>query len=282
MRGWLAAGRRLTIKGRYTLTRTGERLRSVVSLRRPTLPLDLVQRRLDLMLTAMYGHPIQITTVDDASRHWLARALKFMRRDPRARESTPGVDGAAIHLPSRLSAREGVDGRDSTLPVVGRRASRAPLARHGGAYAPSWINFEHDLYLMREAAVVDSRIARTMPGMSTTLASERAASLSRRPRIQGLTRQERDVEDLLRKTLARPTGHATEVSEASDPADSLKWAKAMALSLRLSGGVYRGLPLALFWGTVLRRVETREGPGIAEDQSAKSAEKMPDAKAPPK
>ena len=55
----------------------------------------------------------------------------------------------------------------------------------------------------------------------------------------------------------------------------------MAASIRRRRGTYRGLRLALFWGEVVRFMETREGPGIAEDHSAKSAETMPDAHAPP-
>jgi nitric oxide reductase NorD protein len=153
------------------------------------------------------------------------------------------------------------------------------LTRGTAMHAPFVDQMVHDLYLMRAAAAVDARIVQSMPGMSRVLESERAAALRRRPRIHRLTRHERHVEELLRKTLARPS--AEESSATHDPRESLAWAHKTAMMVRGTRGVYRGIPLAAFWGMVLRRKETREGIGIAEDQSAKSAETMPDPKAPP-
>ena len=103
MRSWFAAGRRWSIKSRYTLRQLGARLRGRLLPQRPTLPLEYVQRRLDLMLTAMYGRPIQIATAEPETSHWLARLVRFARRDPSARETTPGVDG--VMMASKSSNR---------------------------------------------------------------------------------------------------------------------------------------------------------------------------------
>lgn len=275
---WFSAARRWALKGRYSFERTGIRLRALVASQRPTVPLDQVQRRLDLMLTAMYGRPIPITTADHEATHWLARTYRFMRRDPRARESTAAIDGQSIHLPAQLSAREGVDAAVARYRLLAvEQAER--LNRGTATHVPFTDQLVHDLYLMREASAVDARIASTLPGLGGTLATERAASLKRRPRIHRLTQQEREVESLLRKTLARPAEDSAETRLT--PEQSLEWANQMARTLRASRGTYRGLPLARFWGDVIRSSETREGAGIAEDQSAKSAETMPDANAPP-
>lgn len=136
---WFSAARRWALKGRYSFERTGIRLRALVASQRPTVPLDQVQRRLDLMLTAMYGRPIPITTADHEATHWLARTYRFMRRDPRARESTAAIDGQSIHLPAQLSAREGVDAAVARYRLLAveqaerlnrerRRTSRSPIS----------------------------------------------------------------------------------------------------------------------------------------------------------
>lgn len=247
MRGFVSVGRRLRLKGRFALARVGTSLRITFRAQRPTLALDDVQRRLDLLLTAMYGRPIPITAVDAQPANWVERVARFMRRDPRARESTPSVDRAAIHLPATLHAHDGVDvaiARYRLLAV--EQAER--LTRGTAMHAPLRDPLERDLYLVREGAAVDARIAHSMPGMVATLGSERSAALRRRPDIEKLTRPERDVELLMREVLSNRPDESAESS--ANPAASLEWAKQMAVTIRKSRGSYRGLPPATLWGTV--------------------------------
>ena len=107
MKRWTWPGRRLVLKARFAVDGAREAARAAIHARRPTLPLEQVQRRLELLLAAMYGRPIAITPVEATNANWIERVGDFLSRDPRTRESTPGVDGAGIQLPVTLTARDG-------------------------------------------------------------------------------------------------------------------------------------------------------------------------------
>jgi len=104
MKRWTWPGRRLVLKARFAVDGAREAARAAIHARRPTLPLEQVQRRLELLLAAMYGRPIAITPVEATNANWIERVGDFLSRDPRTRESTPGVDGAGIQLPVTLTA----------------------------------------------------------------------------------------------------------------------------------------------------------------------------------
>lgn len=304
------AGRRWAIKGTFLLLIAGEYVRRRLRARRPTLPLDHIQRRLDLLLTAMYGRPIPIVPVDVPPVNWIERTVRFLRRDPRARESTPSVDGETIHLPASLNARDGIEVAVARYRLLAMEQAER-LTRGTATLVPVRDTLVRDLFLVREGASVDARITSTMPGMATTLADERTAALHRRPKIETLTRPERDVELLLREALS--TVPSEEIRASHNPSDSLAWAREMAAKIRQGRGTYRGLPPATFWGTVTpARTEDASGSfaseappppaglsppsnstgwsasashdaelGIAEDQSAPSVGTAPDPNAPP-
>ena len=99
MRAWFAEGRRLVLKARFRFGLMKERVRGRFHASDPQLPLEQVQRRLELLLTAVYGKPIPIAPIE--TKVWNRERVRQMaNRDPRAREPTPGVDGETIFLPS--------------------------------------------------------------------------------------------------------------------------------------------------------------------------------------
>ena len=239
MKRWTWPGRRLVLKARFAVDGAREAARAAIHARRPTLPLEQVQRRLELLLAAMYGRPIAITPVEATNANWIERVGDFLSRDPRTRESTPGVDGAGIQLPVTLTARDGDAAAIARYRLLAiEQAER--LTRGTANHAPLRDPLIRDLYLLREGTMVDAAIARAHPGLSGALDIERSAALERRPELDRLTRPERDVELRLRDALSR---RPTDVGdEAGDAAESLAWARAEAAKIRLGREVYRGLP----------------------------------------
>jgi nitric oxide reductase NorD protein len=240
-------GRRLVLKARFAVAGAREAARSAVRAQRPTLPLEQVQRRLELLLAAMYGRPIAIASVEPTTTYWVERVGNFLSRDPRARESTPGVDGTGIHLPASLTARDGEAAAIARYRLLAiEQAER--LTRGTARHAPVRDALVRDLYLLREGTMVDATIARAHPGLGDALEAERGAALARRPELDRLTRPERDVELLLRDALSHRAIDGAESS--TDAAASLDWARAEAAKIRLGRDVYRGLPPTSLWGIV--------------------------------
>src|SRR6185503_3084775 len=109
--------------------------------------LEHVHRRLELLLTAMYGRKISIASLDAKRPGVFSRVARFVLRDPRVREATPSVDGEMIHLPSVLNA---FDGEDATVAryrlFAVEQAER--LARGTAQHIPLRDPLERDLYLL--------------------------------------------------------------------------------------------------------------------------------------
>jgi nitric oxide reductase NorD protein len=227
--------------------------------------LESVQRRLELLLAAMYGRQFQIAAVPEPRRRswWLrpfeagARLLDAEPRHLRTREVLAATEGECIQLPHELPT---VAGNATTTLAQYRllaieQAER--LTRGTAAYAPGADRLEHDLYLLRESAAIDAAIARANAGLAPALHAARAAALARRPSLDALTSTEREVELLLRRALA---GELTETpggaTAGSTPADSLAWARETAARLRAAHGTrgtrgaYRGLQPVSLWGSL--------------------------------
>jgi nitric oxide reductase NorD protein len=249
MRRWFAGPRRLMLKARFGARGVATFAREKALARRPTLPLEQVQRRLELLILALYAQPIPITPSTGNERHWTERFRAFLSRDPRAGETTASTNSGSIQLPIRLSARDGVDGAIARYRLLAiEQAER--IARGTAAHVPERDRLERDLFLIREGAVVDAEIARAHPGMTIALDAERNDALERRPALDKLTPSERAVELLLRGVLSKEDAHDDGEHESSDAASSLEWAKTMATEIRHHPGAYRGIPPASFWGTM--------------------------------
>ena len=247
MTRWMWPGRRFVLKARFAVNHAREAARGAMRAQRPTLPLEQVHRRLELLLVAMYGRPISITAAESTRTNWIERIGDFLSRDPRTRESTPGVDGAGIQLPAALTTRDGEATAIARYRLLAiEQAER--LTRGTANHAPLRDPLMRDLYLLREGTIVDAAIARAHPGLSGALDTERSAALARRPELDRLTRPERDVELLLRDALSRRPIDVSD--EAGDAAASLAWARAEAAKIRLGRDVYRGLPPTSLWGIV--------------------------------
>jgi nitric oxide reductase NorD protein len=242
-----AAGRRVFLKGQYALQSAREAATMYVRKQRPVVELERVQRRLELLLAAMYGERIPISPAKMQKRRWWFELSRFLDSDPRAREGTPSTDGSGIELPESLNARDGdADAIARYRLLAIEQAER--LRRGTVAHAPLKDLIEGDLYMLREGAIIDAAIARSHPGLAPLLERERQAILERRPSFEALSQPERDVEALLRDALVG--GDQTLPATPTDPADSRAWAREMAAKIRGERGFYRGLPYASVWGFV--------------------------------
>src|SRR5258705_579447 len=94
-------GRRLFLKAQFGVERMNERIREKLATGDPNVPLERVQRRLELLLTAVYGRAIPIAPTENDV--WTReRVRRLASRHARDRELPAGVDGATIFLPPQL------------------------------------------------------------------------------------------------------------------------------------------------------------------------------------
>ena len=239
------AGRRAFLKGQFALQSARDAASTFVRSQRPIVPLERVQRRLELLLAAMYGRPIPISPAKKHRRRWFDEVSLFLNRDPRSRETIASTDGTSIELPESLTAHGGEEEAIARYRLLAiQQAER--IQRRTASHAPLKDMIAGDLYMIREAAIIDAAIARSHPGLAATLEKERREALERRPSFERLSRPEREVEVLLRDALTG--GEQTLPSSSTEPADTLIWARERAATIGGEGGLYRGLPFTSIWG----------------------------------
>jgi nitric oxide reductase NorD protein len=240
--------RRFVLKARFNVGRVNERIQERLRQGDPSVPLEQVHRRLELLLTAVYGRPIPIAPVDN--NVWnRERVRNLTKRDPRERELASAVDSETIYLPPHVAARDGDAAAISHYRLLAlEQAERIARGTAVHAPPPAADRLERDLYLLREGATIDAHIARTHPGVTDALREERQFALSRRPKLADLTAAEREVELAVRTALAEQPDKLE--APSSNPAASLQWARETATRIRSQGSTYRGLPLASVWGTL--------------------------------
>jgi len=145
MQSWVGPARRLMLKAKDRARRVSARVRTAMRADDPSVSLERVQRRLELLLTAVYGRAIPIAPIE--TNLWnRERVRQLANRDPRAREPAPGVDGATIYLPAELGARAG-DAEAITRYRLFALEQAERIARGTAFVAP-----------------LDDRLARSVPG----------------------------------------------------------------------------------------------------------------------
>lgn len=194
--------------------------------RAPTLALDSIRRRLELTLAAMYGAPLRIAAAGTAA------------------------EGDVI-LPPQLATRGDVDHAIARYRLLAL-AQGARAARGTNVGAPASDALAHDLYLVAESVVAERDVATRAPTLAPLLQTLRFAELTARPKISRLAHAERQVESLLRATLASPPDRAPDdVPVCATPAESRAWAETTAREIRRTSGDlthYRPLNPMTLWG----------------------------------
>ncbi len=246
MRAKPSAARRLMLKATRARERAADRIRRSMRRERPAVTLESVQRRLELLITALYDRPLSIVAGDAPAQPWTARVRAAMNE--RGKRRTKRDPGDAIVLPSALSAAEGSERALARFRLFAiEQAER--IVRGTIDLAPYEDRLARDLFLLREGRAIDARIAEANPGLAPVLAAERAMALAKRPKLESLNAAEREVELLLRDALSNDPA-TRDAMNAAEPRESLAWARATAERMRATGASYRGLPHAEVWGPV--------------------------------
>lgn len=219
--------------------------------RRPEVSLETVQRRLELVITALYGRPLALAPTRVTPRNWLERVSRAMGAQPDVRQTTPSVEGETIRLPELLDARQGVESAVARYRVLALEQAQR-IVRGTPALVPAADPLERDLYLVREGMAIDADLMRRNPGLAPVLKTERDAALAARPALASLTPQEREVELLLRDALrdGEPGDTRGPRESPETPGESLSWARETASRIRARGGRYRGVAPTTHWGIV--------------------------------
>lgn len=244
---WPRVARRLALKARQTAHTARDAADARIRARRRVLSFEQVQRRLELLIAAVHDQPIAIVSESSPPPNWLTRTWRLVAPNSGIKNGLPESNADSIHLPVELPATEGTDAALARYRLFAiEQAER--IVRGTAAHVGFLDPLERDLYMLREGELVDAHITTAHPGMRATLERERASALARRPKLESLRKSERDVELMLRATLAREPG-AVE-NQSADPADSAAWARETATRVRRPDEVYRGVPPAQMWGTV--------------------------------
>lgn len=211
-----------------------------------TLRLAEVRGRLELFVRAAFGHALTVAVAEPpALPSWFSRLGRRIPRHLVERRTLASTDGERLRLPRVLPANEAAGGGFGAYRLLAIEA--AARATRG---TPDYLSDDplvRDLYLAREAAAVDRRLAADLPGLLPSIRAARAEARASRPAAKLLTPQEAAVEAEVQAVLAaEPSGGAVSAS----PEVSLAWASETAARVRAHTGSYRGLPAVAYWGLV--------------------------------
>ena len=191
-----------------------------------TISLDMLRRRLELTLAAMYGVPLRVG-------------------------ATGSSTDCDVVLPPRLATHGDADHAVARYRLLAL-AQAARHARSTHAHAPTGDALARDVYLITESVAAERDVATRAPTLASLLQTLRFAELTARPKIFRLAHAERQVETLLRATLASPPDRVPDdVPAFATPAESRAWAEATAREIRRTSGEpphYRPLNPMTLWG----------------------------------
>jgi nitric oxide reductase NorD protein len=196
-----------------------------------------VQRRLELLLGAMYGRPMRVVASGGGA----------------GGVGEPGP--ADVVLPPSIPGEAEAHERYRLLAIQ----QGARIVRGTREAVPSDA-LERDLYLMLEGAAVDAALAQRAPGLCAAIGRLRLDELARRPSLLRLLPQQREVELSVRAQL----GSAADAAAASLPrtlsaVESAALARTMARRMRETRlrGSYRPLPAVSLWSDDVMRWRER-------------------------
>lgn len=203
--------------------------------------------RLEMFVRAAFGISLTVAAVDPPDvPSWLRRWALRIPRHLCGGEVLAETDGSHLRLPATVAAQgEGGSGWGFYRLCAAQMAARAKRE------TPAWLPSDpllRDLYLLREAEIVDHLLFIELPGLSLEISAGRKAALLQRPDASLLSLQEAAVEALVLAVLNSDLlGGAREDTTAEG---SHLWARGMAAKIRLRGGTYRGIPPVPMWGRV--------------------------------
>ncbi len=207
-----------------------------------------VHRRLELLVAALFPDaPLIGVAEPPAPLPFLARLASPLSARARPKIALASTDGARLRLPAVMDGSPGDDALARYQLLALGQAARA--ARGTPSHIPGYM-LERDLYLIAEATAADRTLATMLPGLRDSLCAERKRALEGREDHARVSARERAVEMLVRTVLGSdPTAPPPEVPALATPAESRRWASAVAARIRVLPGGYRGVPPVILWGT---------------------------------
>jgi nitric oxide reductase NorD protein len=185
-----------------------DRIERVRPRRAKRVEFESVQRRLELLLAAMFGEPLG----DGLVVYW--PSVKVTER--------------SIVLPASLPDTEDAAERYRILAIQ----QGARIARGTRAFVPA-DPLERDLYGIIEAASIDAELVERAPGLSKTMVRLRREELDRRGDTY-VDSAVRGVEALLRELLgAEPGAALPRIPRTGSPKESARAARSLASEMRL-------------------------------------------------
>ena len=244
--------RRITRGVMSTLAEARDAMRTRIAARRPpSVALDSVRRRLELLLTGLYGRPIAIDTKEATPREdWVDALFSPAPKHMRGTGSLASTDGSKILLPGEITDALGTASawqRYRFLAIEqAERIVRATPIVASGIEAP----LVRDLFLLAEASVIDASVAQRVRDGATQVRAERERVLEARANLRELSPVEQEVEQLVRATLSSSVDvPLAGLSDNASPSESLAWAVERAKEIGAQHDVsrYRGMAPISYW-----------------------------------
>jgi nitric oxide reductase NorD protein len=247
--------RRITHGVKSTLADAREAMQKRAAARRPpSVSLESVRRRLELLLAGLYGRQIGIDVkLAPRRKSWSDALRNPLPKHMRGASPSATTDGSKVLLPRTIADPLGEESARQRYRILAveqaERVVRGTPLVASGIDAP----LVRDLFLLAEASAIDASITRAMRGSATLLRGERKRMLAARTTLRGLTAVEMEVESHVRAMLAS----SPEVSVAGLPDDattndSVAWAVARAKEIgeRYDATRYRGMAAVSYWGSM--------------------------------
>lgn len=214
-------------------------------------PLELqdVRRRLELFVAAVFPNVPEIGIAEPpAQPSLLGRLARRGTSHLYGHAALSSADDLRIRLPATLEnlpASE-VLGRYRLLAL--EQATRAWRGTPGLVTGKDLLH--RDLYLLSEAAAVDSYLVRIFPRLRLAIREARVEANQSRPALRMHSPREMAVESLVRALLAGdPAAPPLPFVISATPHTSDRWAAEQLTPLRKLAGPYRGTAPVPLWGT---------------------------------
>jgi nitric oxide reductase NorD protein len=207
-----------------------------------------VRRRVELFVAAVFSDAPEIGVADPpAPLNLLARLARRQTAHLHVRTAISSTDGYRIRLPGVLESLPASAVVDRYRLLALEQASRA--SRGTPAATPGTGPLLRDLYLLAEAAAVDTFLVLMLPRLRPSLVEARIEARNQRTLIPKPSRQELAMDALIDALLmADPATPPAPFVVAETPAASRRWAETMGVQLSQVSGPYRGMAPIALWG----------------------------------
>lgn len=199
----------------------------------PSIRLDDVASRIDLLITAVFGSSYKLRPAQTPPRATLLSMVFRFDRKPRLLQEIPATDGISIWLPPDLGIT------DSSLAAQLYRTmalQQVVRAQRGSASMVSAHSrpLVSDVYLLLEAHAADRDLADLLPGLASSVDLLRQRALAGRPPLAAFGKSRQTLEQVLRRLLNSRCGESVRgMPLPKTPGQSLDDAQQLIEDLKL-------------------------------------------------